>query len=194
MASITGLRGSTGEEWYSWPVGTPESALAEVATRFAARPEALDNITASITACDKRVGEQGAALAGVWVPDALEGIVAAQWWAGVLSAPDDDTFRSARRYERAVRGRSFDGPTTVFSQSVTSGHAADDVEFVLHVETRADGDGGTWYLMARAVYFPMWAKDRAILQVLCPFTTLAEDFVENAQLLASTLLLDSSTP
>jgi len=191
MASITGLHGATGEEWYSWPVGTTASALDEVSTSFKGTPDGIANISASIEQCDARLSDQGAVLGSVWAPSELKGVVAAQCWEGILQSPEEDIFRSARRYERSIEGRSFDGTTTVFSQYLTTLYAS-DVEAVLFIETRSEGDGAEPYIMARALYFPTWTKDRVVFEAICPLLTLMEDFTGQVSAMVSSLTFDSS--
>ncbi|MDR0847642.1 MAG: hypothetical protein LBN10_01135 [Propionibacteriaceae bacterium] len=188
MASITGLRGATDQEWYSWSVGTPGPALTEITERFIDNPEALSNVTVSITQCDERLGDQGAILGGVWAPDALGGVVAAQWWAGVLSTPEEDELRSARRYERTIEGRTFDGETTVFSQTLDS-LFVDDTEAILTYETQCEGDGSEAYILARAVFFPTWTKDRAVVEAMCPVFILADEFAAQFRVIAESFAL-----
>lgn len=188
MASITGLRASTDQEWYSWSVGTPADALEQIAERFSDNPEALENVTASITQCDDQLANQGAILGGIWVPDSLGGLVTAQWWGGVLTTPEEDELRSARRYERSIQGRAFDGETTIFSQDLNS-LFVDDTEAILTYETRGEGDGSEPYILARAVFFPTWTKDRAVVEVMCPVIALIDEFAAQAGTIAASLTL-----
>lgn len=175
MKSITGLSGATGEEWYSWPVGRTASALEEVTARFGDNPAATANITASIAGLDARLAEDGALLGGVWAPEVVAGLVLAQWWAGVVPSSAAEELRSARRYERLLAGRAYDKGATVFTQSLTSVMAG-DTEAILTIETRADGDGGEAYALARAVLFPVGTDDRVVFESICPVLTALDTF------------------
>jgi len=191
MASITGLHGATGEDWYSWPVGTIAPVLTEITSHFSEKAGTAENISASIKQHDAWLASKKAFTGGIWAPRELEGIVAAYSWATILSSPEDDTLRSARRYERSIQGRTSDGTTIVFSQYLTS-FFVQDTEAIFSVETRGDGDGAQPYILARAVYFPTWTKDRVIFEARCSLFSLIEDFTVQASAIASTLTFDSS--
>jgi len=189
MTTVTRLRGATGEEWYSWPVGAAAPALAAAAAGWSHDPAASQNVAEAITACDDWVGERGARLAGVWVPPTLGGVVAARWWAGVADSSTDEAFRSARRYQRVVGGRKSDGSATVFSQDIASLFVG-DTEVVVVVETRGDGDGTELYIFARAVYFPLGTTDRVLLESVCPILDLYDQFTDQLPLMVSSLAFD----
>ncbi|MCL2470129.1 MAG: hypothetical protein FWF25_00090 [Propionibacteriaceae bacterium] len=193
MTTITGLNGATGAEWYSWPVGTPVGALDEVARRFTDDTGLCENASASITALDHRLSQMGAAMGGVWAPPQMAGLITAQWWAGILVSPDDSQFRSARRYERIVSGRDFDGVVTVYDQDLQSLYV-DDMEAILTIETRGSGDETQPYIFARAVYFPLWTTARPILEAACPVFTQVAEFAAEITAIASSLhILTSNT-
>jgi len=192
MTTIISLTGATGTEWYSWPVGTPSAALDGISQHFADKPEAIPNARASITSLDQRLDDSGASVGGVWAPEALNGLIGAQWWAGVVREPEQEEFRSARRYERMINEGAFDTTATVYSRNVTS-LFVDDIEVILTIESRADGEGCEPYVRARAVYFPTWTKDRVILEAGSPAYTLVQDFVNEVTAMTSTLRINTST-
>lgn len=191
MTSIAGLRGTTGKDWYSWPVGTPAPALSEISALYGEESEAANTISSAITSCDELAIEVGAALAGIWIPQENTDLIPAQWWVRILTSPEEDTLRSARRYERTVKDRTVDGTTIVFSQYLSTFFAS-DVEAVLIIETRADGDEAQPYILAQTAYFPLWTKDRVVLEALCSHFTLTQEFADEVATLASSLILESS--
>jgi len=191
MTSITGLKCATGEGWYSWPVGTPASALEEVDTRFADKPDAISNVDLAITSFDAHLNELGASVGGVWAPDSLDGLVAATWWAGVMPPSDDSILRNGLRYRRSIEGRAFDRDETVYWSSVDT-LVVNDIEAVAMYESRSE-EGAEPYILARVVYFPIWTKERVVLEATCPVLTVAEDFASQIAATAGQLTLLSTT-
>jgi len=191
MVSITGLRGATGEEWYSWSVGATASTLDEIRARLTSDPGKRGKLKAFIDTYDADLRAQGAALGGIWTPASMEGSIAAHYWAGISRSFDDDSLRSARRYERSVNRRSFDGPTIVYTQDLTSVFV-DEVEVVVLAQTRVNGEGEEPFILLRAVYFPLWTRQRVLFEALCPSIPLEEAFIPQASAIVSSLTLESS--
>ncbi|MCL2785408.1 MAG: hypothetical protein FWD55_08250 [Propionibacteriaceae bacterium] len=191
MSTIININGTTGEDWISWPVGSPLSGLDAIAQRFADSPDLLTDAHTSITQLDERLDEAGATIGGVWAPEEFGGHFAALWWAGVRQAPSEEEYRSARRYERMVNDGYLDSTGVMYSRQMTT-IFVDDTEAILTIESRADGDGCRPYLRARAVYFPTQTKDRVILEVTNPSFSLVQDFVNNVTAMASSLHIITS--
>ena len=184
MTSIIGLTGATGEDWYSWPVGTTATALTAVAAVWENKAAALSNIQRAIIDLDAHLTGQGALFGAVWAPAALEGVVAATGWGGVLPSGSQDDYRSALRYRRTIEGRTFDGETIVFSQDVQS-VPVNDIDTVALYETRADGDGAEPYILVRVVFFPNWTKDRVVFEATCPELAVSDSFATQAGQIAA---------
>ncbi|MCL1923559.1 MAG: hypothetical protein FWG15_06890 [Propionibacteriaceae bacterium] len=187
MTSITGLRGTAGEGWITWPVGSPSSVITELTAVMEDDPEGVTSLTTLIDECDKAGEGRGALLAGLWVP----GQVLAQMWIGVIVEPTDEIYRSARRYERIVTGRTDEGDATIYRQSVSSLFAG-DTEAIMTVENRAHGDEGEGYTLARIVYFPLSTKDRVIIEAVTPEFVVFDELEENVTQMASHLIIEST--
>ncbi|MDR0488369.1 MAG: hypothetical protein LBG99_03045 [Propionibacteriaceae bacterium] len=190
MTSIIGLSGASGQDWYSWPVGTTASTKESLTDRFSQEPDLLATTLDAISNCDAQAHDRGASIAGVWMPSITEGQIVAHMWAGVIPDAQDTDLRSARRYERTIRDRGFDEETTVYSQLIQPFYAG-DVEGLLVVETRAEGDGAEPYILARAIYFPVWTTDRVVFEAISSLDFL-EGFILDVALMASSVTMTPS--